>query len=135
MAEFTIPKHGAICWRELATKDVSAAKEFYKKMFGWTIEQSATAPTEYSEIVVGDHAAGGMIQIDDKWGPEPPPSHWSTYIAVENVDETLTKIMENGGGVKHGPFEIPGVGRMAMVSDACGAPFEIIQFEQPVKRS
>src|SRR5690349_6203867 len=35
MAEFTIPKHGEICWRELATSDLEAAKTFYSNLFGW----------------------------------------------------------------------------------------------------
>ena len=41
MAEFEKPKHGEICWRELNTKDLGAAVEFYRGLFGWTIEQSA----------------------------------------------------------------------------------------------
>lgn len=131
MAEFKIPRAGTICWRELATHGHAAAKDFYRQMFGWSIEQSKTTPMEYSEIVIGGQAVGGMMPVDEKWGPEPPPSHWSTYIAVDNADETVAKIKENGGSVKHGPFDAPGVGRMAMVSDPCGAPFAIIQFEQP----
>ena len=30
MAEFTIPAHGEICWRELTTQNVDKAKEFLK---------------------------------------------------------------------------------------------------------
>ena len=37
MAEFTIPRPGAICWRELATKDLSTAIDFYSQMFGWNL--------------------------------------------------------------------------------------------------
>jgi uncharacterized protein len=131
MAEFSIPKHGTICWRELATKDLPNAKEFYAEMFGWRLEQSKITEIPYFEIHIDDKAVGGMMSIDGGWGENPPPSHWSTYVAVENADETTEKIKANGGTVRHGPFDAPGVGRMAMVADPCGAPFAIIQFETP----
>lgn len=130
MAEFEIPSHGTICWRELATHDLSRAKEFYSAMFGWKLEQSKVTQTQYSEIHIDGKAAGGMMAIDENWGPEPPPSFWGTYVAVTNADETVEKITKNGGSITHGPFDIPGVGRIAMVADPCGVPFSIIQFEQ-----
>lgn len=133
MAEFEIPKHGQICWRELATTDLPGAKGFYQKLFGWTLERSkvSTAPAEYSEIHIDGRAVGGMMAIDETWGENPPPTHWSTYIAVGNVDESVAKINDNGGSVRFGPFDAPSVGRIALVSDPGGANFAVIQFERP----
>jgi len=131
MAQFDIPKPGEICWRELATKDLPAATEFYSKLFGWKLEQSKVTPMDYKEIQLGDVSYGGMMAIDENWGPEPPPSHWNTYIAVANTDETVEKIKANGGNVKVPPFDAPNVGRIAMVSDPSGAPFAVIQFAMP----
>ena len=131
MAEFNIPKHGDICWRELATKDLPAALEFYSKLFGWTPQQTKITNMEYKEIVMNDAAVGGMTAIDEKWGPEPPPSNWTNYIAVDNADETAAKITENGGSIRVPPFDAPGVGRMSMVMDPAGANFAIIQFVRP----
>ena len=132
MAEFNIPKHGEICWRELRTKDLPAALEFYSKLFGWTLQQTKVTPIEYKEIVMNDVACGGMMAIDESWGPEPPPPHWASYIAVDSADETAAKITENGGSIQVPPFDAPGVGRMAMVADPSGANFAIIQFTQPI---
>lgn len=131
MAEFNIPKHGEICWRELATKDLATAKEFYSKMFGWTLTQTKITDMEYKEIVMDGKAYGGMMEIGENWGPTPPPSHWSTYIAVDNADETVAKITANGGSIRVPPFDAPGVGRMSMVVDPSGANFAVIQFAQP----
>ena len=128
MAEFTVPAPGTICWRELATKDLPTAIDFYSKLFGWTLEQTKVTQMDYKEIHIDGVAYGGMMAIDENWGPEPPPSHWNSYVAVENADETAEKIKANGGSVKHGPFDAPGVGRIAMVADPSGAPFAIIQF-------
>ena len=131
MAEFNIPKHGEICWRELATKDLGAALEFYSKLFGWKLEQSKVTPMDYKEIHLDEVAYGGMMPIDEKWGDNPPPSHWSSYIAVDNADETVGKITAQGGSIRVPPFDAPGVGRMAMVADPSGANFAIIQFAAP----
>jgi predicted enzyme related to lactoylglutathione lyase len=131
MAEFNIPKPGEVCWRELRTRDLPAAIEFYSKLFGWTLDQSKVTPMEYKEIVIDGTSVGGMMPIDENWGPEPPPSHWASYIAVENADETAGKITANGGSIRVPPFDAPGVGRMAMVADPSGADFAIIQFVAP----
>ena len=131
MAEFEIPKHGEICWRELRTKDLGAAMEFYTKMFGWELPQTKVSPMDYKEIVMDGVASGGMMAIDANWPPE-VPSHWASYVAVTNADETAAKITENGGSIRVPPFDAPGVGRMAMVADPSGADFAIIQFTQPM---
>jgi len=128
MAEFNIPKPGAICWRELATRDLQTAMDFYSQLFGWRLEQTKVTPMDYKEIIVKDAAVGGMMQIDEKWGDHPPPSHWNCYIAVENAEETAAKITAAGGKVETGPFDAPGVGRIALAADPSGAPFAIIQF-------
>ena len=62
MAEFNIPKHGDICWRELATKDLPAALEFYSKLFGWTLQQTKITDMEYKEIVM-NAAAVAVLNI------------------------------------------------------------------------
>lgn len=131
MAEFNIPKHGEICWRELATKDLPTAVEFYSKLFGWSLPQTKVTQMEYKEIQIDDVACGGMMAIDENWGPTPPTSHWSTYIAVDNADETVEKIRANGGSVRVPPFDAPGVGRISLVAEPTGAAFAIIQFAQP----
>lgn len=73
MAEFSVPTHGTICWHELASRDLEAAKAFYKEMFGWELAKSKVSPVAYDEIHIGGRAVGGMMAIDESWGPEPPP--------------------------------------------------------------
>jgi len=130
MAEFKIPESNTICWRELATRDLPAALEFYSKLFGWTLQQTKLSPMEYKEIIMGDVACGGMMAMDENW-PAEVPSYWTSYVAVDNADETVAKITANGGSVRVPPFDAPGVGRMSVVADPDGAGFAIIQFTQP----
>lgn len=131
MAEFAIPKDNSICWRELATRDLGVAKDFYQAIFGWKLEQSKVTPLEYLEIHLDGKAVGGMMEINESWGENPPPSNWSTYVAVANADETAATIKANGGSIWQEPFDAPGVGRIALAADPSGANFAIIEFKAP----
>jgi uncharacterized protein len=126
MAEFTIPNQGEVCWRELATTDLAAAKNFYRQLLGWKLEQSKVTEFEYPEIHVDDKATGGMIQITKEWGD--PLPRWTTYIAVDDIQATVEKIKQFGGSVCVEPFDAPGVGRISFVNDPAGASFSVIQF-------
>ncbi len=129
MAEFSIPSPGTICWRELATRDFDAAKNFYGEMFGWQLEQSKVTPMTYAEIHMDAVAHGGIMPMDENWGDV--PSHWTAYVAVADADETAAKIKANGGSMRQEPFDAPGVGRIGLCTDPAGANFAIIQFAQP----
>lgn len=128
MAEFTIPKHGEICWRELTTNNSGAAKEFYQGLFGWDFENSKLSPVEYPEIHFDGKAVGGIMQMTEDWGDPLPASHWMNYIAVDDIEAAVEKIKENGGGICVPPFDAPNVGRISVVNDPSGATFSIIQF-------
>jgi len=131
MAEFEKPKHGQICWQELNTKNLGAAEEFYKGLFGWTLEQSKNSPVTYKEIKPdGVKSVGGMMEINECWGEgwEQIPSAWRTYIAVDDIAESVEKIKKNGGSIAVEPFEAPGVGKMSVVLDPSGILFSVIQF-------
>ena len=130
MAEFEKPKHGEICWRELNTKNLDAAAEFYKGLFGWQLEQTKTTEMPYKEIHLDDKAVGGMLEITDCWGEhwQSIPSYWLSYIAVDDIHETIEKIKKFGGSIRVEPFDAPGVGRMSVVLDPSGIAFSVIQF-------
>ncbi len=62
--------------------------------------------------------------------PEVPP-HWMSYIAVDDVDARLAKAVDAGAKVLREPFDVPGVGRIAMLTDGGGAAIGWITPEQP----
>ncbi len=132
MAEFTKPKHGEICWREMSTQNLGKAIEFYQDLFGWKLEQANTTEMPYKEVHSHDKAVGGMMEINDCWGEnwEKIPSAWMTYIAVDDVVESIEKIKTFGGSIRVEPFDAPGVGKMSVVLDPSGIAVSIIQFFQ-----
>jgi predicted enzyme related to lactoylglutathione lyase len=72
--------------------------------------------------MVGDRAVAG---IGEQAHPGPPT--WSTYIAVENADEAVAKVLTAGGQVIVPAMDVLDVGRMAIFSDPQGAVFSVWQ--------
>lgn len=131
MSENIMPVHGQICWYELATQDLSKAKHFYSELLGWKFEQSQAVEMEYPEIKVSGESVGGMMQMTDEWkmsDGEFMPSHWMTYVSVEDVDKTAKKVEEFGAKVCIPPTDIP-VGRFAVINDPSGATISVIQLK------
>jgi uncharacterized protein len=117
-------KPGSFCWMELGTTDQTAAKEFYSKLFGWTISDSPMGPGEVYTIFKldgKDVAAGYTLRPDQRQMGVPP--HWMLYIACDDADASAKRAGELGGTVLAGPFDVMDVGRMAVVKDPTGAVF------------
>jgi predicted enzyme related to lactoylglutathione lyase len=110
---------GRVVWRELATRDVEAAKGFYGELVGWTFKAVDMGPSgTYTMIQAGERQIGGMMTMP-KDAPFPP--HWMSYVSVKDVD-AAAKTWESGGGkVGFGPQDIPNVGRFATLMDPWGA--------------
>ncbi|MGH9211407.1 MAG: VOC family protein [Acidimicrobiales bacterium] len=116
-------------WSELVCRDIDAAKRFYNTMFGW---EATTWPygeeSTYTEFFRpgADHAVAGMLQMNEMW-PEDTPAHWMVYFAVADTDATAARADELGGKVSVAPFDLPKVGRVAVLNDAEGAAFSVLQ--------
>ena len=54
------------------------------------------------------------------------PPNWMTTFAVEDVDAAAKHAAELGGAVLVEPFDIPTVGRYAVVQDPIGVVFGIM---------
>jgi len=119
------PPHGTICWTELGTKDIATAKKFYTQLFGWKINDSkGAAGMDYSEIEIGGRQVGGMYQLTEKMGSI--PSHWISYIAVDDVDKSAMQVTELGGKINTPVMDIPHVGRFCVITDPTGATIALI---------
>jgi predicted enzyme related to lactoylglutathione lyase len=120
---------GALCWNELQTHDTARAEAFYTRLFGWQASHSDAGEVRYTEFVNGEHAAGGMLQLQPEWGLIPP--HWLAYFAVADCDEAAGLAAELGGSVCVEPRDIPGVGRFCVLQDRQGAAFAVIRLLHP----
>jgi uncharacterized protein len=110
------PKPGEFSWNELVSTDVAAAKKFYTGLFGWTTEPFGPGG-DYTLFKQGDTMVGGLMQC-----PKPGiPAHWLAYVTVEDVDASAAKAKQLGAQVVMEPFDVPTVGRIAVLLDPHGA--------------
>ncbi len=124
------PAHGSVCWTELASKDLDASKKFYTELFGWTLSGGhADGGMNYTEFVAGGRPSGGMYQIVAEMGEM--PSHWMSYVAVDDVDASAKKVEELGGKIIRPPMDIPNVGRFCIINDPTGATIALITLGAP----
>lgn len=113
--------HGEFYWNELMTHDVEASKAFLVASVGWTFEaMPMTDMGTYWIAKQGDKPVGGLMAMVPGV-PDGTPSHWLSYLAVDDVDARVERVSQAGGQICRPVFEVPGVGRIAIVADPTGA--------------
>jgi uncharacterized protein len=123
--------HGRIIWSELMTRDPEAAKTYFGKVAGWTYEVMAMTEGEYHVASSSGVMVAGIMNIGDMPGMEGLPPHWFTYIGVDDVDAAVAATRAAGGQVHREPWDVPGVGRIAIVGDPSGATVGIMTPSSP----
>jgi predicted enzyme related to lactoylglutathione lyase len=114
---------GSFCWWSLMTKDVAKANEFYQQLFDWQLSELDIPGEDKATIyTTGKGGFGNPVPLDPDF---PGPSHWIAYITVENVDEACKRAEALGGTVCVPPFDIPTIGRTAVINDPMGAAFHV----------
>lgn len=114
---------GAFHWTELHSKDVDADVTWLKKTFGYTTESMPMPEGQYTLLKSGEALRGGVM----KSMHEAAPSMWLTWIQVDDADDAVARAEGNGGKALSPLMDMPGVGRMAIVSDSTGAVFGVIK--------
>ena len=114
--------HGVFHWNELMTHDVEKAKAFYSETLGWTYDDMPMPGMDatYTVAKSGDVMVGGIFPMAGA-DFEGVPDHWYSYVAVDDVDKRLEALKQAGGRIHREPFDVPGVGRIAMIEVPGGA--------------
>jgi uncharacterized protein len=116
---------GALCWTELATRDVKAAENFYTQLFGWSAKTGgAGTPMAYTELSLGGKGIGGIMAMPGMV-PAEVPAHWTPYFQVADLDSVAVKASQAGASTIVPPTDIPNTGRFAMLADPQGAMFAV----------
>ena len=115
---------------EIQADDVSRAKTFYEKTFGWKIDQMMTKEQggmDYWGLKTGADGTpginGGMYQRN----PEQKLYTYDCTLQVADIDKAIADVKKNGGKVNGDKMEIPGVGWFANAIDTEGNKFGIMQ--------
>ncbi|MGH1418645.1 MAG: VOC family protein [Hyphomicrobiaceae bacterium] len=117
------PGHGLFHWNELLTSDPEAAVKFFEDVVGWSFDAvemgQPGAGQTYWVGKIDDQPAGGIMQIKGN-APDDMQPHWVCYLEVDNIDKRIFAARKAGAVVLTEPFDVPGVGRIAMVQDPTG---------------
>ena len=113
--------HGTVHWNELNTRDAVGMKEFYEKTLGSTFD-SMPMPEggTYWIMKSGDIPVGGIFDVAGTEFEEFAGT-WMTYFAVDDVDTRLKSAVSAGAKVLKEPWDVPGVGRIGLLSQPDGA--------------
>lgn len=117
---------GTPIWYELQSADPAASKAFYDRVIGWSIAEP-NADMDYRMIETGSGAVGGVMRLTDEMAAGGAKPGWLFYVGVDDVDATAEAIKSAGGAIIMGPWDMPGVGRMAVAIDPQGIPFYIMR--------
>jgi len=113
---------GSIHWVELHSTDLDADLAWLGATFGFTTETMAMPTGDYFLIKDGDEMRGGAM----KQAHEGAPSMWLTWIELAGVDAAVERASAAGGNVLAPAFDVPTVGRMAILADPTGGVFGVI---------
>jgi len=113
--------HGEFHWNELMTRDAERAKKFYGETIGWTFESMAMADgATYWVANMNGKPVAGMFPLKSPDFDRVPES-WMVYLAVDDVDQRVAKAVKAGAKVMRPAFDVPGVGRIAVLTEPGGA--------------
>ncbi len=126
-AGFTVlDEPGAPSWFELFTADYPRAVAFYRSVFRW--ETAVVSDSDEFRYTVLQPAGGEALAgvMDAATFTAPGGASWWLYWEVEDVDAAVAAVRRLGGRVSQEAADTP-YGRMAGVTDPCGASFKLRQ--------
>lgn len=121
---------------EMPYEDKERAKAFYESVFGWRTQDQGPEMGEYVLVTTTepgpDHRPKmpGAINGGLYKRTEPRPStvqYPSVVIAVQDLAASVEKVRAHGGTVLRELEEIPGVGKLASVTDTEGNRMSLLQ--------
>jgi hypothetical protein len=116
-------------WHELNTWEPEIALAFYGRTLGWQFDPSPLPDGGTYWIARKDNKpVGGVFELTE---PDYSgiPSHWMTYMAVADISQAEQDTSKAGGQIMRTSARIPGVGKLAVVTDSTGALIGLIEPE------
>jgi predicted enzyme related to lactoylglutathione lyase len=113
--------HGSFHWNELRSRDVERAKRFYEDAIGWNFDamQTPEGRTYWLAMMGGKPVAGIFPLVSPDF--DVVPESWIPFLAVDDVDKRVAKAIKAGAKLVMPIFDVPNVGRIAMLMEPGGA--------------
>src|SRR5687768_4979548 len=118
---------------EIPYNDRKRMAVFYETVFGWQTRMlgeemgnyvlATTTPSGDAGPLQPGAINGGFFPKKEDW----PNQYPSVVVAVDDLDDAMRKVAENGGEILGDPMDIPGVGRYVSFIDTEGNRISILQ--------
>lgn len=113
--------HGEVCWADLQTSDVAAAKEFYATIFGWRYEDLPTPDgRSYSQAFLDQELVTVIAPQNPQQQLSAAPGQWNVYLSVDDAADLAAEIPHAGGALEFGPEKVGGTGVMVFFAPPGG---------------
>jgi uncharacterized protein len=116
-------------WHELNTWEPEIALAFYSRTLGWKFDSTPLPDGGAYWIARKDNRpVGGIFELTSPQHSD-IPSHWMTYMTVADISRAEADTQKAGGEVMRASTHVPGVGKLAVVTDSTGALIGLIEPE------
>jgi predicted enzyme related to lactoylglutathione lyase len=82
---------------------------------------------KYTILSANGVGIGGLMVVPEEARQKGVGPMWIGYVGVDDVDASVVRVTEAGGGLRRAAEDIPGVGRFAVVVDPQGAVFMLFK--------
>ena len=112
---------GEVCWADLQTPDVAAAKDFYAALFGWRYEDLPTPDgRRYAKAFLGDELVSVIAPQSPQLQQSGAPGQWNVYFAVDDAATLAAEVPHAGGTLDFGPEAVADTGVMVFLTPPGG---------------
>lgn len=119
---------GRVVHFEFAVDDPDRTIEFFRRVFGWTIEKWGESGEDYWLVMTGDRSTmgidGGFMRRMKGM------SGLVNVIEVQDIDKSIADVEKAGGKLVHPKMDVPKVGTAAYFTDTEGNVWGMIQFAE-----
>jgi uncharacterized protein len=118
---------GVTSWVDIEQPDVERAKDFYGAVLGWSFNDATPpgAPSRYVIAQVEGRDVAGIGGPSDVADAVPGDPSWHTYVAVDDLDEALSRATSAGFAVATGPTVAGEGGTWAELTDPEGVALRL----------
>jgi uncharacterized protein len=121
-------RNGEVCWVDLQTRDVAAAKSFYAAVFGWRYEDLPTPDgRSYAQAFVDDDLVTVIAPQNPDQESRGTPAQWNVYFSADKAEDVAADAAHAGGRVQFGPEDVGGFGTMVFLEPPGGGTTGIWQ--------
>ncbi len=112
---------GEVCWADLQTSDVAAAKEFYASVFGWRYEDQPTPDgRSFARALLGDELVCVIAPQNPQQQESGSAGQWNVYFAVNDAAELAAEVPHAAGTLEFGPDPVADTGVMVFFAPPGG---------------